>query len=121
MTPCYTRHETAPGVHVDIPHEHERHDMDESHISTYPVGLLADLKHRRKLKTMLGYLRYQVERGNWRAVRNYFNGYLAEWHYPPEGMLHYRCGKGWTRRAALRRLGAHLVACNAPEVEGDRL
>lgn len=30
MTPCYTRHETAPGVHVDIPHEHERYDMSES-------------------------------------------------------------------------------------------
>lgn len=23
MTPCYQRHELAPGVHVDIPHEHE--------------------------------------------------------------------------------------------------
>lgn len=27
MTPCYVRHETAPGVHADIPHEHERQDM----------------------------------------------------------------------------------------------
>ncbi len=23
MTPCYQRHELAPGIHVDIPHEHE--------------------------------------------------------------------------------------------------
>lgn len=27
MTPCYTRHQVAPGTHADIPHEHERHDM----------------------------------------------------------------------------------------------
>jgi hypothetical protein len=24
VTPCYTRHEIAPGVHQDIPHEHEK-------------------------------------------------------------------------------------------------
>lgn len=23
MTPCYQRHELAPGIHADIPHEHE--------------------------------------------------------------------------------------------------
>ena len=23
MSPCYTRHEIAPGIHTDIPHEHE--------------------------------------------------------------------------------------------------
>ncbi|QDK01957.1 hypothetical protein SEA_VIBAKI_77 [Arthrobacter phage Vibaki] len=92
----------------------------ESHISTYPVGLLRDLKQRRKLRTGFGYLRYQIERRNWRAVRNYFNGYLAEWHYPPEGMLHHRCGKGWTRRAALRDLGRHIISANTPELR-DRL
>jgi len=24
VTPCYTRHELLPGVHQDIPHEHEK-------------------------------------------------------------------------------------------------
>lgn len=89
---------------------------ESSHISTYPVGLLADLKGHRKPKTAIDYLLYQIKRRNWRAVRNYFNGYLAEWHYPPEGMLHYRCGKGWTRRAALRRLGKHIIESNTPEL-----
>ena len=23
MSPCYTRHEVAPGIHADIPHEHD--------------------------------------------------------------------------------------------------
>ncbi len=23
MTPCYQRHEIAPGIHADIPHEHD--------------------------------------------------------------------------------------------------
>jgi len=36
---------------------------------------------------------------NWRAVRNYFNGWLAE---HPDGRS--SAGRGWTRRAALRRL-----------------
>lgn len=64
----------------------------------YPVGLFADWKH--------GYLRYglqyhlirHVHRRNWRAVRNYFNGFLAE----HEGHSH-SAGKGWTRRSATRR------------------
>lgn len=30
MTPCYTRHELAPGVHVDIPHEHEGVTVNKS-------------------------------------------------------------------------------------------
>lgn len=90
---------------------------DESHISTYSVGLLHDLKTRRKLKHIVGTLRHRIKHRNWRGVRNYFNGYLAEWHYPPEGMRHYRCGKGWTRRAALRNLGRHIIASN---VEGAK-
>jgi hypothetical protein len=91
--------------------------VSQGHISTYPVGLLADIKHRRKPKRAIEYLRYYIERRNWRAVRNYFNGYLAEWHYPPEGMRHYRCGKGWTRRAALRDLGKHIIASNVEDAE----
>ena len=84
---------------------------DKPGIETYPVGLFRDLQQRR-LRYGITYLKRHVKARNWRAVRNYFNGYLAEWHYPPEGMQHTHCGRGWTRRAALRRLGAHIVAMN---------
>lgn len=85
-------------------------------ISTYPVGLLADLKNGRKLKHIVRSLHYRTERRKWREVRNYFNGYLAEWHYPPEGMRYKRCGRGWSRKAALRDLAKHIVESNAPEL-----
>ena len=84
---------------------------DKPGIETYPVGLFRALQQRR-LRYGVAYLKSRVKAHNWRAVRNYFNGYLAEWHYPPEGMQHTHCGRGWTRRAALRRLGAHIVAMN---------
>ena len=83
--------------------------MDEHGIGTYPVGLLSDIKRRRVRLGIKNYLIPQIKRRNWRAVRNYFNGYLAEWHYPPEGFVHGRCGTGWTRRAALRSLGRNIV------------
>lgn len=83
-----------------------------SGIETYPVGLLSDIKRRRVLRGVKGYLWRRIKDRNWRAVRNYFNGYLAEWHYPPEGMKHYKCGRGWTRRAAVRRLGRHIMREN---------
>lgn len=75
---------------------------DVSGISIYPVGVLAAWKHRR-LRSQYVYLKVQVRARNWRAVRNAFNGYLAEWDYPPEGVKHYRCGRGWTKRAAFKR------------------
>lgn len=84
----------------------------ESYIEIYPVGLWHDIK-RRTVKYGLGsYLAGQIRRKNWRAVRNYFNGYLAEWHYPPEDMRHTRCGRGWTKRLALRSLGIHIAKSN---------
>jgi hypothetical protein len=89
---------------------------ETSHISTYPVGLFSDFRRKRVLYGLRNYVWMQAKRGNWRAVRNYFNGYLAEWHYPPAGMLHYKCGRGWTRKAALRRLGQHIIQCNTPEL-----
>lgn len=85
--------------------------MDEHGIGTYPVGLLAAIKHRQ-IKSTVPYLLEQARNGNWRAVRNHFNGYLAEWHYPPNEVMHYRCGHGWTRKRALRNFGKHLVECN---------
>lgn len=91
-------------------------ENENSHISTYPVGLLHDLLEiRARVKHSVAYLVYQLKRRKWREARNYFNGYLAEWHYPPEGVLIHRAGRGWTRRAAVRRLGVHIATVNAPE------
>lgn len=89
---------------------------EQTGIETYPVGLLYDLKHHR-LRNAPRYLRAHLQQRNWRAIRNYFNGYLAEWHNCPEGVRHTKCGRGWTRRAALRRLGAHIVASNLSPTE----
>lgn len=94
--------------------------VSERGIGTYPVGLLADLKHH-KVKQGLGYVVGWVKEGNWRAVRNYFNGYLAEWHYPPEDMIMHCCGRGWTRQTARRRLGKHILNDNLSEQERLRI
>lgn len=95
--------------------------MNEEHgIGTYPVGLLAHIKQRKVCYGVKHYLIPQIKRRNWRAVRNYFNGYLAEWHYPPEGFVHGRCGTGWTRKAALRRIGRRIVEQNMSEQERRR-
>lgn len=50
----------------------------------------------------------QARRRNWRAVKNQFNGYLAE--HRTRGT---RCGHGWTRRRALRDLYRHLAEVTA--------
>lgn len=92
-------------------------DDGRSGIGIYPVGLLWDIKRKRVVASIRGYLIPQIKRRNWRAVRNYFNGYLAEWNYPPEGVNHSRCGRGWTKRAALRSLGHHLAESNLHPLE----
>lgn len=89
-----------------------------SYINTYDVGLFRDIRLQTFRRSGIPYLRYQLRRRNWRAIRSYFNGYLAEWHYPPPGMKWWKCGRGWTRRAALRRLGVHIARANAPELRG---
>lgn len=76
----------------------------------YPVGLLRDLRqfalgmHRpraaRRLRLALAYPVHLAMDGNWRAVKNYFNGYLAEPAEFPPGVS--RCGSGWTKRRARR-------------------
>lgn len=95
-----------------------------SGIETYRVGLFDDLhalrirwKHPKWTRCFVLFVRRF--RRSWRR-RSYWNGYLAEWHYAPEGVRHTKCGRGWTRRAALRRLGAHLVASNMLRAGGDR-
>lgn len=74
-------------------------------IDVYPVGVLAGIKQRRFRQT-LRYVARQVRARNWRAVRNSFNGYLAEVSY--SDIRHTRCGRGWTKRAALSSLGRRL-------------
>lgn len=81
------------------------------HVDIYAVGVLgALLKARRAVKASRHdlarhyvmqewrYLIYQARRRNWRAVRNSFNGYLAEDETTPY------CGHGWTHSRALRSL-----------------
>lgn len=64
----------------------------------YPVGLFCDWRYGR-LRAGLRYLHLQAKARNWRAVRNYFNGYLAEHEHGG-----HNAGRGWTKRAALRRV-----------------
>lgn len=84
-------------------------------IDVYPVGVLADLRFAYRAirfgRFREGYwkLRSQARRiieraraGNWRSVRQSFNGYLAEPTPFPEGLK--GCGSGWTRKRALRSL-----------------
>lgn len=66
-------------------------------VDVYAVGLLDAIK-RRQLRREWKYLKYQINQRNWRAVRNVFNGYLAE-----HSSCSHNCGKGWTQRTALRR------------------
>lgn len=92
---------------------------DESGIQIYPVGVLEALKSRtrriERLKREFKYIRHQAARHNWRAIRNTFNGYLAEWDYPPSDMNHHLCGRGWTKKRALKRLGIHIAFSNMKE------
>jgi hypothetical protein len=82
-------------------------------ITIYPVGLLAHWQQfihhpdrkdaRRSFRYALRYPLRQARARNWRAVKNYFNGYLAE-----HAHLGTRCGTGWTRGRAYRDLARHL-------------
>ena len=72
-------------------------------VDVYPVGWLEAWQHRKmgkKLRYALRYMMGQARSRNWRAVKNMFNGYLAEVDPSPPGVT--RCGHGWTRRRALR-------------------
>lgn len=87
-----------------------QHGYDPADV--YPVGLLKELKewrsrpHNARRRPDLGwrYLRNQARRRNWRAVRSYFNGYLAE----SRDGLGTRAGHGWTTTRACRDLAKHL-------------
>ncbi|MFM9589842.1 hypothetical protein ACKI1J_15035 [Streptomyces scabiei] len=88
-------------------------DAMAADITIYPVGLLHDWQlfvhavdrtHARR--RFIGSLHREWDRikaRNWRAAKNYFNGYLAE-----HATLGTRCGTGWTRGRAYRDLARHL-------------
>jgi hypothetical protein len=90
-------------------------------VDVYAVGVLSALQRayrscragrwsagRAELRSSVRYLGYQARRGEWRAVRQSFNGYLAEPAEFPPGDYRRRCGSGWTKRRALRSLDRHL-------------
>jgi hypothetical protein len=93
------------------------HDVHTAEVEIYPVGVLSDIQQfvhnpdrkqarahaRRGLRRLLELARER----NWRALRNSFNGYLAE--HATRGT---RCGHGWTRGRAYRDLQRHLAELN---------
>lgn len=85
--------------------------VERAQVDVYPVGLLLDIKRKRVRYGLRRYLwSYCIRGRRWRAARMYFNGYLAEHRHGG-----HNAGRGWTRRAALRRMEriwepAHLTA-----------
>lgn len=90
-------------------------------IDVYAVGWLKALQtagrlvRQRRWASAWSGLRWQARycwrqarRGNWRAVKNSFNGHLAEPREFPPGDYVRRCGVGWTKRRALRSLMRRL-------------
>lgn len=95
---------------------------EQSGIGIYPVGVLANVKnhgYREGLRRSARHIRWLIKDRNWRGVRSTFNGYLAEWHYPPphEQVAIYKAGRGWTRKAALHDLGKHIAVSNLEPTE----
>lgn len=85
-------------------------------VDIYPVGVLDDIQGAyrtircvgdyrsayRKLRYTARGLVGRARAGQWREIRNSFNGYLAEPVDFPEGLT--RCGSGSTRARAMRSL-----------------
>jgi hypothetical protein len=67
---------------------------------------------RSSIRRQRRYLVRQARARNWRAVKNSFNGYLAELTYSTE-LTQRTCGHGWTKHRAARRLGEYLARDNA--------
>lgn len=66
----------------------------------YPVGLFSDINRRSVRYGITHYVwRCCIRERRWRALRNYFSGYLAEHDGHP-----HNAGRGWTQRAARRRV-----------------
>jgi hypothetical protein len=88
-------------------------------IDIYPVGVLdtiqTSIKYlragriepaRAKIRSQIKYLKTMLRRKNISAVKNSFNGYLAEPKNWPEGLT--RCGTGWTKKRALKSLNRRM-------------
>lgn len=91
----------------------------QSDVDVYAVGIIGDLRQFalglkavslglvswrqarpfRSLRHVVADPARYVRTRKWRELRNYFNGYLAEHH---DG--NSNAGRGWTKRAARRRL-----------------
>jgi hypothetical protein len=94
-------------------------------IDVYPVGWLAILQRSRRAYLRRGapaeartyaraQIKWEIKRNvhhirdrNWRALKNTFNGYMAEPTPWPDGIGLTRCGSGWTKARALRSLRRH--------------
>lgn len=76
-------------------------------VDVYPVGFFSDLRHGKVTTRGFHSLCHHVKERNWRGVRSYFNGYLAEPKSLPPGLR--RCGSGWTKRRALNSLDRELA------------
>lgn len=103
-------------------------------VDVYPVGALKQLLHTwhcltarkfpatvgppsrlwrlSRARISLGYIpktvARQIRSRDWRALKNTFNGYLAEPDVFPPGDYRRRCGTGWTKARALRSLERRL-------------
>lgn len=91
-----------------------------SECDVHPVGLLDDLRCARRPNGGYAFssawrrarwqVGYHLRRRDWRGVRSYLNGYLAE-----HGGHPHAAGRGWTRRAAVRHADR---LCRAAQAEG---
>jgi hypothetical protein len=84
----------------------------------YPVGLLRDWRQYRRsppgrrragraaVRRSLACPVRHACHGEWRAAKNWLNGWLAEPDPFPPRLV--RCGSGWTRRRALADLDRRL-------------
>lgn len=92
------------------------HHPPDTEVDVYPVGVLDALlrsyrgiRHLglwgnayRDIRYTIRGLLHRARRRQWRALRNAFNGYLAEPLDWPDGLK--GCGHGWTKKRALRKL-----------------
>lgn len=78
----------------------------------HPISPLGRKQAWRELRTEWRYTVKQIKRKKWRAVKNSFNGYLAEPEIFPPGDYRRRCGTGWTKDRALRSLHRRLPKAN---------
>lgn len=105
-------------------------------IDVYPVGVLHDLIMAWRIITRRRqtpgrrhariYLRHaaqtvarHVRRRQWHELRQTFNGYLAEPTPWPEGIGLTRCGRGWTRKAAIVSLYRRTLRLRQPVSKAD--